>query len=64
LSFDGRATSERHFGAQFYFEDLFHYPVDLVTDTALRPELLPGAEREASVSMATPAEPGGSTSTT
>jgi len=47
VSFDGPATSERYFGVQFYLEDLFGRPVDLVTDKALRPELRPFIEREA-----------------
>ncbi len=45
--FDGPATSERYFGVQFYLEDLFGCPVDLVTDKALRPELRPFIEKEA-----------------
>ena len=47
VSFDGPATSERYFGVQFYLEDLFGNPVDLVTDKALRPELRPFIEKEA-----------------
>ena len=47
VAFDGSATSERYFGVQFYLEDLFGYPVDLVTDTALRAELRPFIEKEA-----------------
>ena len=47
VSFDGPATSERYFGAQFFLEDLLGRPVDLVTDKALRPELRPFVEREA-----------------
>lgn len=47
VSFDGPATSERYFGVQFYLEDLFGRPVDLVTAKALRPELRPHIEREA-----------------
>ena len=47
VSFDGPATSERYFGVQFYLEDLFGRPVDLVTDKALRPELRPFVERDA-----------------
>lgn len=37
----------RYFGLQFYLEDLFGCPVDLVTDKALRPELRPHSEKEA-----------------
>lgn len=47
VSFDGAATSRRYFGVQFYLEDRFDRPVDLVTDKALRPELRPYIEREA-----------------
>ena len=47
VSFDGPATSERYFGVQFYLEDLFGVPIDLVTDKALRPELRPFVENEA-----------------
>jgi predicted nucleotidyltransferase len=47
VSFDGPATSQRYFGVQFYLEDLFGGPVDLVTEKALRPELRPYIEREA-----------------
>lgn len=47
VDFDGPATSKRYFGVQFYLEDLFGCPVDLVTQKALRPELRPFVEREA-----------------
>ena len=47
VDFDGPATSQRYFGVQFYLEDLFNCPVDLVTQKALRPELRPYVEREA-----------------
>ena len=47
VSFDGPATSQRYFGVQFYLEDLLGRPVDLVTAKALRPELRPYIEREA-----------------
>lgn len=47
VSFDGLATSKRYFGVQFYLEDLFGCPVDLVTEKALRPELRPFIEKEA-----------------
>ena len=39
--FDGRATSKRYFGTQFYIEDLLGRPTDLVTDGTLRRELRP-----------------------
>ena len=47
VSFDGPATSECYFGAQFFLEDLLGRPVDLVTTKALRPELRPFIEKEA-----------------
>ena len=47
VEFDGPATSDRYFGLQFYLEDLFGCPVDLVTEKALRPELRPHIEKEA-----------------
>jgi predicted nucleotidyltransferase len=47
VAFDGPATSERYFGVQFYLEDLFGVPVDLVTEKALRAELRPFIEKEA-----------------
>ena len=47
VRFDGPASSSRYFGLQFYLEDLFKMPVDLVTEKALRPELRPFVEKEA-----------------
>ena len=47
VTFDGPATSDRYFGLQFYLEDLFGRPVDLVTNKALRAELRPHVEKEA-----------------
>ncbi|MEO8409313.1 MAG: nucleotidyltransferase family protein [Propionivibrio sp.] len=47
VAFDGAATSERYFGVQFYLEDLFGRPVDLISEKALRPELRPYIEKEA-----------------
>jgi uncharacterized protein len=47
VAFDGPASSERYFGVQFYLEDLFGCPVDLMTEKALRPELRPFIEKEA-----------------
>ena len=47
VRFDGPATSKSYFGVQFYLEDLLGRPVDLVTDTALRPSFRPYVEREA-----------------
>ena len=46
VAFDGTATSKRFFGVQFYLEDLFGCPIDLVTEKALRPELRPFIEQE------------------
>ena len=46
VTFDGPAASERYFGVQFYLEDLFGVPIDLVPDKALRPELRPSVEKE------------------
>ena len=47
VRFNGRATSNRYFGTQFYIEDLPRRPGDLVTHSALRQELRPDVEREA-----------------
>ncbi len=47
VGFDGPATSARYFGVQFFLEDLFGCPVDLVTEKALRAELRPYIESEA-----------------
>ena len=47
VRFDGRATSNRFFGTQFYVEDLLGRPVGLVTDGALRGELHLCVEHEA-----------------
>lgn len=46
VAFDGPATSKRYFGVQFFLEDLFGCPVDLVTEKALRKELRPYIEEE------------------
>jgi uncharacterized protein len=46
INFDAPATSKRYFGVLFYLEDLLECPVDLVTETALRPELRPFIEAE------------------
>jgi predicted nucleotidyltransferase len=47
VGFDGPATSERYFGVQFYLEDHLGCQVDLVTNKALRPELRPYIEKQA-----------------
>ena len=49
VSFNGPATAQRFFGAQFYLEDLLGCPVDLVTDKSLRPELRPYVEADVSM---------------
>jgi predicted nucleotidyltransferase len=49
VAFDGPATSQRYFGGQFYLEDVFGHPVDLVTEKGLRPQLRPFIEKEAFV---------------
>lgn len=46
VAFDGPATSKRYFGVQFFLEDLFGCPIDLVTEKALRPALRPHIERD------------------
>lgn len=46
ISFDTPATSKLYFGVLFYLEDLLECPVDLITETALRPELRPFIEAE------------------
>ena len=47
VAFDGPATSKRYFGVQFFLEDEFGSPIDLVTEKAMRPELKPYIEQEA-----------------
>ena len=47
VAFDGPADADRFFGVQYYLEDLFHCPIDLVTEGALRAELKPYVERDA-----------------
>lgn len=47
VDFGQPATPEALFGAQFYLEDLFGRPVDLVTQRGLRQELRPYVERDA-----------------
>lgn len=49
VAFDGPATSARYFGVQFYLEDLLQRPIDLVTESALRPQFRPYVERDAIV---------------
>lgn len=47
VGFDRVPTPKEFFGVQFYLEDLFGCAVDLVTETALRPQLRPYVERDA-----------------
>ena len=47
VGFDEPPAPSAFFGVQFYIEDLLGRPVDLVTETALRPELKPYVERDA-----------------
>ena len=46
VAFDGPATSARHFGVQFYLEDLLGCAVDLVTEKAVHAELRSFIEKE------------------
>lgn len=47
VGFDQPPAPAAFFGVQFYIEDLLGRPVDLVTETALRPQLRPYVERDA-----------------
>jgi len=47
VAFEQPPTGDQYFGAQFYLEDLFGRPVDLVSETALRERLRPYVERDA-----------------
>lgn len=47
VAFDGGATFDRYFDLKFRLEDLLGRPVDLVSESALRPELAPDVKREA-----------------
>ena len=47
VGFDRVPTPDQLFGAQFYLEDLLGCAVDLVTETALRPQFRPYVERDA-----------------
>ena len=46
VNFDGRSTTKRYFGVQFYLEDLLGCPVDLVQEGVIRPELKPYIEKD------------------
>jgi predicted nucleotidyltransferase len=41
ITFQDQADAKKYFGVLFYLEDLLHRPIDLITETALRPELKP-----------------------
>ncbi len=47
VGFDNAPTPDQYFGVQFYLEDLLGCAVDLVTETALRPQFRPYVERDA-----------------
>ena len=49
VSFDGPATSEKFFGVLFCLEDALGHPIDLVTEKAVRVELFPFIDQEATV---------------
>lgn len=46
VEFDGRSTSKRYFGVQFYLEDLLECRIDLVQKDVVRPELKPYIEKD------------------
>ena len=46
VEFEGRSTAKRYFGVQFYLEDLFDRPVDLVQKDVVRAELKPYIEKD------------------
>ena len=46
ITFQGKANSKKYFGVLFYLEDLLNCPVDLITETSLRPELQPHIDAE------------------
>ena len=55
VAFHGPATSQQYFGVQFYLEDVFGHPVDLVvTEKALRPQLRPFIEKRSRRCLTTP----------
>jgi predicted nucleotidyltransferase len=47
VGFDRVPTPDEFFGVQFYLEDRLGCAVDLVTETALRPQIRPYVERDA-----------------
>ena len=47
VGFDRVPTPDEFFGVQFYLEDQLGCAVDLVTETALRPQIRPYVERDA-----------------
>ncbi len=46
VRFEGTATFDRYMDLKLFLEDLLGYPVDLVTDRALRDELRPHIEKD------------------
>jgi predicted nucleotidyltransferase len=44
--FEGKPTFDGFMDLKFYLEDLFHKPVDLVTEQALRPQIRSAIEGE------------------
>ena len=46
ITFKEKADSKKYFGVLFYLEDLLNCPVDLITETSLRPELQPYVDAE------------------
>lgn len=57
VSFEGPANLDRIFDAQFYLEDLFGRPVDLVTEKQLRPEVWPNVEADIAMNDSDEAPP-------
>ncbi|CAN5349810.1 nucleotidyltransferase family protein [soil metagenome] len=46
VEFEGPETFHGYFGLKFFLEDLFKKPVDVVTETGLRPAFRPYVEEE------------------
>lgn len=47
VEFEGSETFQGYFGLKFFLEDLFKKPVDVVTETGLRPAFRPYVEEDA-----------------
>ncbi len=47
VEFEGPETFRGYFGLKFFLEDLFERPVDVVTETGLRPAFRPYVEEDA-----------------